>query len=39
MFGNSHNLRGSEATAVLDSLCVALVEELGAPPPSKKKKR
>jgi D-alanyl-D-alanine carboxypeptidase/D-alanyl-D-alanine-endopeptidase (penicillin-binding protein 4) len=39
MFGNSHNLRGAEATAVHDSLCIALVEELGAPPPSKKKKR
>jgi D-alanyl-D-alanine carboxypeptidase/D-alanyl-D-alanine-endopeptidase (penicillin-binding protein 4) len=39
MFGNAHNLRGAEATAVHDSLCVALVEELGAPPPSKKKKR
>lgn len=39
MFGNAHNLRGADATAVLDSLCVALVEELGAPPPSKKKKR
>ncbi|MBI3484061.1 MAG: D-alanyl-D-alanine carboxypeptidase/D-alanyl-D-alanine-endopeptidase, partial [Acidobacteria bacterium] len=39
MFGNAHNLRGAEATAVHDSLCIALVEELGAPPPSKKKKR
>ncbi|MBI1738983.1 MAG: D-alanyl-D-alanine carboxypeptidase/D-alanyl-D-alanine-endopeptidase, partial [Acidobacteria bacterium] len=39
MFGNAHNLRGTEATAVHDSLCIALVEELGAPPPSKKKKR
>jgi D-alanyl-D-alanine carboxypeptidase/D-alanyl-D-alanine-endopeptidase (penicillin-binding protein 4) len=39
MFGNSHNLRGSDASAVLDSLCLALVEEFGAPPPSKKKKR
>ncbi len=39
MFGNSHNLRGADATAVHDSLCIALVEELGAPPPSKKKKK
>ncbi|MCL5286593.1 MAG: D-alanyl-D-alanine carboxypeptidase/D-alanyl-D-alanine-endopeptidase [Acidobacteria bacterium] len=39
MFGNAHNLRGAEATGVLDSLCIALVEELGAPPPSKKKKK
>ena len=39
MFGNAHNLRGADATAVLDSLCVALVEELGAPPPSKRKKK
>ncbi len=39
MFGNAHNLRGSDATTVLDSLCSALVEELGAPPPSKKKKK
>jgi D-alanyl-D-alanine carboxypeptidase/D-alanyl-D-alanine-endopeptidase (penicillin-binding protein 4) len=39
MFGNAHNLRGAEATAVHDSLCIAMVEEFGAPPPSKKKKR
>ena len=39
MFGNAHNLRGAEATAVHDALCIALVEELGAPPPSKKKKQ
>ena len=39
MFGNAHNLRGAEASAVHDSLCIAMVEEFGAPPPSKKKKR
>jgi D-alanyl-D-alanine carboxypeptidase/D-alanyl-D-alanine-endopeptidase (penicillin-binding protein 4) len=39
MFGNAHNMRGSEATAVHDALCVAMVEEFGAPPPSKKKKK
>jgi D-alanyl-D-alanine carboxypeptidase/D-alanyl-D-alanine-endopeptidase (penicillin-binding protein 4) len=39
MFGNAHNLRGAESTAVHDSLCIALVEELGAAPPAKKKKR
>jgi D-alanyl-D-alanine carboxypeptidase/D-alanyl-D-alanine-endopeptidase (penicillin-binding protein 4) len=31
MFGNLHNLRGREATDVLDALCVALVEEIGSP--------
>ena len=39
MFGNAHNLRGAEATAIHDNLCIAMVEELGALPPSKKKKR
>jgi len=39
MFGNTHNLRGTDATGVLDSLCIAMVEELGAPPPKKKKRR
>lgn len=32
MFGNSHGLRGRDATGVLDALAVAMVEELGAPP-------
>jgi len=39
MFGNTHNLRGREATSVLDALCVAMVEELGAPPPGRKKNK
>jgi D-alanyl-D-alanine carboxypeptidase/D-alanyl-D-alanine-endopeptidase (penicillin-binding protein 4) len=39
MFGNAHNMRRSEATAVHNSLCIAMVEELGALPPPKKKKR
>ncbi|MBI3403872.1 MAG: D-alanyl-D-alanine carboxypeptidase/D-alanyl-D-alanine-endopeptidase [Acidobacteria bacterium] len=39
MFGNAHTLRGSEATGALDAICVAMVEELGAPPPSKKRKK
>jgi D-alanyl-D-alanine carboxypeptidase/D-alanyl-D-alanine-endopeptidase (penicillin-binding protein 4) len=30
IFGNLHNLRGRRATAVVDALCVAMVEELGA---------
>ncbi len=34
--GNNHNLRGG-ATTVVDAVCVAMVEELGAPPPEKKK--
>jgi len=34
LFGNKHNLRGRDATGVLDAICVAMVEELGA----KKKK-
>ncbi len=38
MFGNSHNLRGGDATAVLDALCVAMVEEFGAPPPPRKRR-
>jgi D-alanyl-D-alanine carboxypeptidase/D-alanyl-D-alanine-endopeptidase (penicillin-binding protein 4) len=39
MFGNAHNLRGADASAVLDALCAAIVEELGAPPAAKRKKR
>jgi D-alanyl-D-alanine carboxypeptidase/D-alanyl-D-alanine-endopeptidase (penicillin-binding protein 4) len=39
MFGNSHNLRGRDATGVLDALCIALVEEIGAPPAAKRQKR
>jgi D-alanyl-D-alanine carboxypeptidase/D-alanyl-D-alanine-endopeptidase (penicillin-binding protein 4) len=38
MFGNKHNLRGRDGTDVLDAICVAMVEELGAPPPSKRKR-
>ncbi len=30
IFGNNHNLRGNAATAVVDKICVAMVEELGA---------
>jgi len=37
LFGNHHNLRRS--TRVLDDICIAMVEELGAPPPAKKKRR
>jgi D-alanyl-D-alanine carboxypeptidase/D-alanyl-D-alanine-endopeptidase (penicillin-binding protein 4) len=37
MFGNAHNLRGRDATGVLDALCVAMVEELGAPAKKRKK--
>ncbi len=36
MFGNSHNLR--RGTRVLDDICNAMVEELGAPPPKKKRR-
>ncbi len=40
MFGNLHNLRGSDATAALDAICVAMVEEIGKPaPPTVRKKR
>jgi D-alanyl-D-alanine carboxypeptidase/D-alanyl-D-alanine-endopeptidase (penicillin-binding protein 4) len=35
-FGNHHNLR--RATRVLDDICVALVEEMGAPPPKRKRR-
>jgi D-alanyl-D-alanine carboxypeptidase/D-alanyl-D-alanine-endopeptidase (penicillin-binding protein 4) len=41
MFGNLHNLRGSEATAALDAICVAMVEEIGKPqqqPANRKRK-
>ncbi len=31
IFGNKHNLRGNAATAVVDKICAAMVEELGAP--------
>jgi len=37
IFGNNHNLRGSAATAVLDAICVAMIEELGAATERKKK--
>lgn len=39
IFGNHHNLRGPEATAVIDALCEAMVEEIGAPPPEKVKRQ
>jgi D-alanyl-D-alanine carboxypeptidase/D-alanyl-D-alanine-endopeptidase (penicillin-binding protein 4) len=39
MFGNAHGLRGRDSTSVLDAICIAMVEELGAPPPGKKKRR
>jgi len=29
IFGNSHNLLGRDATAIIDAICVAMVEELG----------
>jgi D-alanyl-D-alanine carboxypeptidase/D-alanyl-D-alanine-endopeptidase (penicillin-binding protein 4) len=38
MFGNAHNLRGRDATGVLDAICVAMIEELGAPEKKKKTK-
>jgi D-alanyl-D-alanine carboxypeptidase/D-alanyl-D-alanine-endopeptidase (penicillin-binding protein 4) len=38
MFGNKHNLRGRDGADVLDAICVAMIEELGAPPPGKKKR-
>ena len=31
IFGNNHTLRGRAATSVVDAICVAMVEELGAP--------
>jgi D-alanyl-D-alanine carboxypeptidase/D-alanyl-D-alanine-endopeptidase (penicillin-binding protein 4) len=30
IYGNLHNLRGRRATTVVDALCVAMIEELGA---------
>ncbi len=35
MFGNLHNLRG--ATALMDAICIAMVEEIGKPAVRKKK--
>lgn len=37
MFGNHHNLRGQEATDVLDAICVAMVEEIGGRPPKRRR--
>ena len=31
IFGNNHNLRGRDSTAVADAICIAMIEELGAP--------
>jgi D-alanyl-D-alanine carboxypeptidase/D-alanyl-D-alanine-endopeptidase (penicillin-binding protein 4) len=39
IFGNNHALKNKEATAVVDTLAVAMVEELGAPSPARKRKR
>jgi D-alanyl-D-alanine carboxypeptidase/D-alanyl-D-alanine-endopeptidase (penicillin-binding protein 4) len=39
MFGNNLDLRGHAATDVFDAICTAMVEELGAKPPAKKKKQ
>lgn len=39
LFGNNHALRGHAATDVLDAICIAMIEELGAKPPARKKKR
>ncbi len=39
MYGNLHALRGRDATAVVDALCVALVEELGRPAKSPRHKK
>jgi len=36
MFGNHHNLR--RGTRVLDEIGIAIVEEIGAPPPKKKRR-
>ena len=38
MFGNKHNLRGRSATEIVDALCVAMVEEIGAPAKREKRK-
>jgi len=38
-FGNHHNLRGKDGTSVIDALCVAMVEEIGAPIKKKKGRR
>lgn len=35
-YGNLHNLRGRRATSIMDTICVAMVEELGASAAKKK---
>jgi D-alanyl-D-alanine carboxypeptidase/D-alanyl-D-alanine-endopeptidase (penicillin-binding protein 4) len=36
VFGNNHNLRGKAATSVVDAICAAMIEELGAAREEKK---
>ncbi len=38
LFGNQHALKNHDGTAVLDAICVAMVEELGSPARRKEKK-
>jgi D-alanyl-D-alanine carboxypeptidase len=37
ILGNNNNLHAQDANKVIDSICVAMVEELGPAPPMKKK--
>ena len=37
MFGNHHNLR--RGTRVLDDIAIAMIEEIGAPPPKRGRRR
>jgi D-alanyl-D-alanine carboxypeptidase/D-alanyl-D-alanine-endopeptidase (penicillin-binding protein 4) len=37
IFGNTHNLRGRDATSIVDAICLAMVEEIGVPPPRRKR--
>jgi len=37
IFGNNHNLRGKAATAIVDAICAAMIEELGTGPEEKTK--
>jgi serine-type D-Ala-D-Ala carboxypeptidase/endopeptidase (penicillin-binding protein 4) len=38
ILGNNNNLHAQDANKVIDAICVAMVEELGPPPPTKKRK-
>ena len=38
LYGNAHSLGGRDASAVLDAICAGLVEEIGKPPDTKRRR-